>query len=199
MKHLFKRCRYCGREYTYQISGFGCHESTNDVDYCPECKAIINKALKEAVPSSTIIKSRMKDIDRSEIPEADLQKMLNYVHEEEPKKDYDIFPTLRRVYPMGTFGEYENVERFDIGFLTYYMLYNENREKAVFKADYEFSYSRGFIQPYRKVDEDRHPYYFKFERVSAPKPTRFEDIVDINEISERIKPMNLFIWCDFLK
>jgi rubredoxin len=41
-----KRCRHCNTVYAWQASGNGCFHELNDETYCPDCKAVINKALK---------------------------------------------------------------------------------------------------------------------------------------------------------
>jgi len=45
MRHCTVRCQHCDINYSYQASGEGCHEPTNDKDYCPECKQAIIDAL----------------------------------------------------------------------------------------------------------------------------------------------------------
>jgi len=44
-----RRCVHCGIRYSHQRSGEGCGNPLNDSYYCPDCKAVILKAL-ETVP-----------------------------------------------------------------------------------------------------------------------------------------------------
>jgi len=46
MTHLICRGKHCNIEYSYQSSGHGCFEPTNDSIYCPACYAIVLAALK---------------------------------------------------------------------------------------------------------------------------------------------------------
>lgn len=50
MTHQQKRCHHCSVTYSYQGSGHGCSEPTNDPDYCTDCKKIILDALS-SVPA----------------------------------------------------------------------------------------------------------------------------------------------------
>ena len=43
--HAFRECKHCGIRYSYQRSGHGCFDETNDETYCRECKKVIIKAL----------------------------------------------------------------------------------------------------------------------------------------------------------
>lgn len=46
MMHFMKRCKHCKTVYAWQASGNGCFHELNDETYCPDCKKIINEALK---------------------------------------------------------------------------------------------------------------------------------------------------------
>lgn len=41
-----KRCKHCNTIYVYQGSGEGCHNPSNDQNYCVDCKNVILDALK---------------------------------------------------------------------------------------------------------------------------------------------------------
>ena len=58
------RCCFCGQTYNYLASGDGCLKPTNDKNYCPRCKEIINKALKEQVPETDKIISYPKEVEK---------------------------------------------------------------------------------------------------------------------------------------
>ena len=45
--HRLKRCQHCLVTYSYQSSGYGCFEPTNDDRHCPECRAVILEVLKD--------------------------------------------------------------------------------------------------------------------------------------------------------
>lgn len=49
MRLVIKRCKHCGQEYSYQMSGEGCHDKYNNKDYCPTCYEVMMTAL-EKVP-----------------------------------------------------------------------------------------------------------------------------------------------------
>ena len=51
MTHRERRCAHCSIRYSYQASGEGCGDPLNDGRYCPDCKAVINEALK-SVPKA---------------------------------------------------------------------------------------------------------------------------------------------------
>jgi len=46
MMHYTKRCKHCNTVYAWQASGEGCFHELNDETYCPDCKKVINEALK---------------------------------------------------------------------------------------------------------------------------------------------------------
>lgn len=46
MMHITKRCRHCNTVYSFQASGEGCFHELNDETYCPDCKKVVNEALK---------------------------------------------------------------------------------------------------------------------------------------------------------
>jgi phage FluMu protein Com len=46
MMHYTKRCKHCNTVYSWQASGEGCFHELNDEKYCPDCKRVINEALK---------------------------------------------------------------------------------------------------------------------------------------------------------
>lgn len=72
MTHYTHRCKHCGTKYTFQGSGEGCHEPTNNRKYCPVCITAINDALAKLpklsvqkwVPSPDISKKMAETILR---------------------------------------------------------------------------------------------------------------------------------------
>ncbi len=44
-----RRCQHCLTRYSYQASGYGCHEQTNSGQWCPVCAEVVYTALK-AIP-----------------------------------------------------------------------------------------------------------------------------------------------------
>lgn len=47
MTHEIVRCKHCGTEYSHQMSGYGCFDSLNNKEYCPNCMKAINDALSK--------------------------------------------------------------------------------------------------------------------------------------------------------
>ena len=64
MIHYLVRCKHCGKEYSYQASGYGCHDLYNNDTYCPECYKAMILAL-EKIPIRYIPKFR--DINETKL------------------------------------------------------------------------------------------------------------------------------------
>lgn len=47
-----RRCAHCAARYSYQASGYGCHDDLNDARYCPACMKVIVRALESVLPRS---------------------------------------------------------------------------------------------------------------------------------------------------
>jgi hypothetical protein len=92
MRTFICRCKHCGKEYHYQASGEGCHDRTNNRDYCPECMEAILEAL-DKIPKKYEV--RFKKIERPE-PEI-IEKFKALVdkenkYDEEYEKQYGFKP-----------------------------------------------------------------------------------------------------------
>jgi len=95
MKSQINQCIQCGTEYTYISSAYGGipDAELNDHKYCPDCKKIINDALKK-------VKKKFIDkwVDASN--EVTLSQLLSLEqHEVKCNKDMTNSFVFRKVYP----------------------------------------------------------------------------------------------------
>lgn len=94
------RCKHCGKEYSYQASGEGCHSKLNNEDYCPECmKAILDALDKIPVrfehrwhkcdrPDDKIIE-RLKELKKED--DEKIAKANEEFRQEQLKNPYSLF------------------------------------------------------------------------------------------------------------
>lgn len=87
MIHYKMRCKHCNSLYTWQASGEGCLEKTNDKDYCSICKQVILDALKN-IP----IKYRCTSIPTTEVTLEELEDAL--MADIKSNKGMKIYPSL---------------------------------------------------------------------------------------------------------
>lgn len=83
MRTWICRCEHCGKEYSYQASGAGCHNPLNNEHYCPECQQVIIDALSK-IPVQ--FEKRYKSIER---PDESIINEMRARVEKELKYDED--------------------------------------------------------------------------------------------------------------
>lgn len=117
MRHYTKRCRHCNTVYAFQASGEGCFHKLNDETYCPDCKKVINEALK-GVPQ----KFKKIWVETDEVT----YDYLKAERAKEEEKYKNGFPLMRRVY-VSLFnlekGTREINDAFDVDNKQYCVLY----------------------------------------------------------------------------
>lgn len=126
MRTTRKRCKHCGNEYSYQLSGNGDYQY-NDEHYCPDCKKVMLDALENVPKKFTygwreipfIISDRMKDVK---------QKTLSFWQECKKKN----MPVMRRVYPTCFNSKISKTEHFVINNVKYLIQHFYNGEKKMF-------------------------------------------------------------------
>lgn len=126
MKTTRKRCKHCGIEYSYQLSGNGDYEY-NDEYYCHDCKKVMMDALKSVPKKFTYgwkeipfnFSDRMKDVR---------QKTLSFLEECKKKN----MPVIRKVYPTCFNSKISKAEYYVIDNIIYLVRYFYNGEKKMF-------------------------------------------------------------------
>lgn len=148
--HL-KRCKYCDKVYHYQASGNGCFRETNDENYCPRCKEIINEALLNKVPKNDILIHIPIKCDK--FTDDLLQKMDKIKKEyEEDKRKY-----FSSAIALGSELDYDNIEKYYIDSKIYYICYNDdNKENKDYFIEKEFC----------KYDKTVKDIYYDYNRYS---------------------------------
>lgn len=129
MQHYNKRCKFCGRTYSYQASGYSCLEPNNDENYCPECKSIILDALENQVPKEKRIVPSIKEVKKfsGEL----LTKM------EQLKNEY-YDKTKGHISMVGYCSlYYDNIDIYYINGIKYYIAY-DNIDDIHYFIDYEY-------------------------------------------------------------
>lgn len=100
MIEYYKRCIHCGTKYIYQLSGEGCHEKTNNDNYCPDCMKVVIEALK-----SVEEKCKPEWVPCNDFTQNDVQRFQSIMKDEQKfqqirdEKFGLINLRLRRVYP----------------------------------------------------------------------------------------------------
>lgn len=120
-----KRCIYCGNIYSYQASGQGCFEETNDDRYCPRCKKIINEALENNVSKDDIITHKPFQCN----------KFSNELLQEMDKLKMTINSNMIMVNCML---EYDIIEIYTINNKKYYICYNKGEEEKYYFIEKEY-------------------------------------------------------------
>lgn len=153
------------------MSGNKCLEKTNNSRYCPECMQFVRKALKEACPEENRIISKIKEVQEYQINKEVLKKIKDYVPAVESEC---FFPKPMKVYAPSSFGDFKNVEKFEIGLYNYYVCYNDNKDNSVIFTDYEYSEAQGFLNQYEYFE--RPESHFNFERIYCLKSINAEEV-----------------------
>ncbi|MDE6284142.1 MAG: hypothetical protein K2M17_00130 [Bacilli bacterium] len=146
MLHYYKRCKFCGKVYSYQASGYGCLEPTNDENYCPECKSIILDALEKQVPKERRLVPSPKEVEKFS---DELLTKIEQIKSEYHDKDKGHFR-------MATFCSlyYDNIEIYKINGIKYYVAYDKIDDIHYF-IDYEYChFTKKYEEPYKYYGDE---------------------------------------------
>lgn len=126
MRTTRKRCKHCGIEYSYQLSGNWDYKY-NDEHYCPDCKKVMLEAL-ENVPKKFTYGWKEIPFNISEKMKNVKQKKLSFLAECKNKN----IPVIKKVYSVFFNSKISKTEYFVIDNIKYLIQYFYNGEKKMF-------------------------------------------------------------------
>ena len=173
MEHLRRRCKHCGKAYTYCTYGNGSEYGTQEgcsMEYCAECQNAINDALAK-IPRRIVKKYTL--VDAKEI------ERISKIFEEEKEKYYPKFLNLRKMIPDQNC---ESVELCYIDRTEYYKCveydgtilykvaveYDVIEEKFTGKNYFEIDVHNGYVP----VTQFRWPKYYSEVKVRPMIPPK---------------------------
>ena len=161
MQHFIRRCKHCGKSYTYCTYGNGPEYGTQEgcsMDYCAECQKAIDDAL--AKKSIRIVK-KYTIVDAKEI------ERISKIFEEEKEKYYSApkFLNLRKMIPDWN---YESVELCYIDRTEYYKCV-EYDGTILYKVAVEYDIIEGNFTGKNYFENDVHNGYVPVAQFKFPK------------------------------
>ena len=126
MQHFRRRCKHCGKVYTYCTYGNGPKYGTQEgcsMDYCADCQNAIDDALGK-IPRRYEVKYTLLD-DSNDKGISKTRIELNKIFDEEKEK-YESIPNLINVVQMIPNWNYESVERCFIDCVEYFRCTKED-------------------------------------------------------------------------
>lgn len=172
MQHFRRRCKHCGKAYTYCTYGNGPEYGTQkgcSMDYCAECQNAIDDAL--AKKTIRIVK-KYTLVDAKEI------ERISKIFEEEKEKYYSTpkFLNLRKIIPDWNC---ESVEMCYIDKTEYYKCV-EYDGTILYKVAVEYDLIEGNFTGKNYFENDVHDGYVPVAQFRLPK--------FYSEV--RVRPMN---------
>lgn len=169
MQHLLRRCKHCGKSYTYCTYGNGSDYGTEQgcsMDYCAECQTAINDALAK-IPVR-YVKKYIFVSDQEEIAR------LKTIFEDEKAKHYTKNNIIHAVLMIPDWG-YDDVEKCYIDWVEYYKCV-EDDGRILFKVAMEYDTVEGKFtgKKYEETEVEKRR-YIPVSQLRFPKFTKIKE------------------------
>lgn len=169
MQHIFRRCKHCGKTYTYCTYGNGPGYGTEpgcSMDYCADCQNAINDALAK-IPIR-YIKKHIFVSDQEEITR------LKTIFEDEKAKHYANENIIHAVLMIPDWG-FDKVEKCYIDWVEYYKCV-EDDGRALFQVAMEYDTVEGKFtgKKYEETDGEKRR-YIPVSQLRLPKFTKIKE------------------------
>ena len=162
MQHFIRRCKHCGKSYTYCTYGNGPEYGTQEgcsMDYCAECQKAIDGALA---------KKPIRIVKKYTLVDAKEVERISKIFEDEKEKYYStskIFLNLRKMIPDWNC---ESVELCYIDRTEYYKCV-EYDGTILYKVAVEYDIIEGNFTGKNYFENDVHNGYVPVAQFRLPK------------------------------
>lgn len=169
MQHLLRRCKHCGKTYTYCTYGNGPGYGTEpgcSMDYCADCQNAINDALAK-IPIR-YIKKHIFVSDQEEITR------LKTIFEDEKAKHYANENIIHAALMIPDWG-FDEVEKCYIDWVEYYKCV-EDDGRTLFQVAMEYDTVEGKFtgKKYEETDGEKRR-YIPVSQLRLPKFTKIKE------------------------
>lgn len=118
-KSIITRCKHCGREYAYHLSGLGLHSQFDDRDYCLSCRIKIGDILA-TIPKKYVSKYKEVPIDEK------LRYIFKKLYEKEENDGEILGGRIRVCVPL----DYDYIELYIHDGKTYALCTNDGNTNS---------------------------------------------------------------------
>jgi hypothetical protein len=169
MQHIFRRCKHCGKTYTYCTYGNGPGYGTEpgcSMDYCADCQNAINDALAK-IPIR-YIKKHIFVSDQEEITR------LKTIFEDEKAKHYTNANIIQAALMIPDWG-FDEVEKCYIDWVEYYKCV-EDDGRILFQVAMEYDTVEGKFtgKKYEETEGEKRR-YIPVSQLRFPKLTKIKE------------------------